>query len=446
VPTRVPRRVLALVVLAFILVALGAGLAAGLGPSRIATPVASIVVRSNEPTAVPTSRPTTTRPTIAPAAGSYLWALVSSTGEVAKYSVGPAIRRRDGSLLAVGVTLAGLPRVLASSDGRTWTIDDADPSLAQAPALHFSIVNGLAEGATSLVAVGAAALEDVSSGDARAWSSTDGVHWRAAVASNGMSDASMEGVAAGPDEFVAVGSDGFPGGNTQLPGARGAAVWRSSDGTTWSRVPNQKSFAGAVMFGIRRTPSGYVAWGEVHDPAGTGAQRPPIWTSVDGLTWERATGIADAGGPGNPIASILPLGGRLIAVGSRPSDANGFAVPAMWSSSDGGRTWGLFAAPDHIANPVGSGSLRDIAVAGSDVLAVGLSESRPGDQGSDLAITWLSADDGATWKELAPDPSLGAAIVTRLVAIHSGFVAFGSTNDPNAYANANLIWVGVPQP
>jgi hypothetical protein len=262
-----------------------------------------------------------------------------------------------------------------------------------------------------------------------------------------MADAAMESVAAGPDGFVAVGSDGFPGGNTQLPGARGAAVWRSADGTSWSREPNQASFAGAVMFGIARTASGYVAWGEIHDPAGIGPARPPIWASADGLTWTRASGIAEAGGPGNPIQSILPVGGRLIAVGSRVSDTSGFALPAMWSSGDGGRTWGLLATPDGVVpNPAGSGELHDIAVAGSDVLAVGLSEARSGDQGSEVAIAWLSTDGGATWRELPEDPSLGPELVARLVAIGDGFVAFGSTNDPNAYADANLIWVGIRQP
>src|SRR5205807_6468611 len=107
-------------------------------------------------------------------------------------------------------------------------------------------------------------------------------------------------------------------GNTQLPGARGAAVWLSPDGSTWSRVPSQQSFEGAVMFGVLRIPSGYVAWGEIHglarpDPS----PLPPVWTSSDGIRSDRATGIVGAGGPPDPTTSIVAIGGQLIAAGSR---------------------------------------------------------------------------------------------------------------------------------
>jgi hypothetical protein len=213
-----PRRDMALVLVAAVVaVALGVGLIAG-GFIKLTQPSAS-----PPPSGVPASPGLTPR-----AAGPYRWTLVSSTGEPSAYSIGPVLRRPDGSLLAMG--FGQDTRVLTSLDGRTWKVDPADPGLVAAAANHVSLVTGLAEQGGQLVAVGATALDDISSGDARAWTSADGGTWQAVPMSAGMTDAEMESVVAGPGGFVAVGSDGFPGGNTQLPGAHGdEAASRNDD-------------------------------------------------------------------------------------------------------------------------------------------------------------------------------------------------------------------------
>jgi photosystem II stability/assembly factor-like uncharacterized protein len=258
-----------------------------------------------------------------------------------------------------------------------------------------------------------------------------------------MKDAEMESVTAGPNGFVAVGSDGFPGGNTQLPGARGAAAWLSSDGLTWTRVPTQPSFAGAVMFGVRATSSGYVAWGEIHAPGGGSTPLPPIWTSSDGQHWDRSSGIADAGGPGNPIASIVAVGDRLVAVGARqlPDSADSISVPAAWQSTDGGRTWSLAATPEGSAAAPRAGGLRDVAASGSDLLAVGYAEVQPGQALASPVITWRSSDQGASWVALPDEPSFAGSLIDRVIGLDTGFVAFGSADDPNASSNPRLIWL-----
>jgi hypothetical protein len=449
---RIPRRELAIALVAVIVIAIGASLAAGLGSWRPIKPPSSIAVQSNGPTTAPTAVPTSPPALTPPVAGPYGWTLVSSTGELATYSVGPVIRRRDGTLLAVGVAATGQPKMLTSADGRTWTIEAADPGLTQAAALHVSIVSGLAEGPSGFVAVGATALDDISSGDARAWISADGVHWLAAASSGGMADAEMESVTAGPDGFVAVGIDGFPGGNTQLPSARGAAVWRSSDGRTWSRLPWQKSFDGAVMFGVRRTSSGYIAWGEIHNTTAASLLRPPIWTSTDGLLWNRAIGVFDAGWPA-PIQSIVAIGDRLIASGSRQVSESGatISVPAIWLSSDGGRSWTLANTPEAPPARPSPGAIWNVGVSGSDLLAVGRHDPPLGPSTSPAFVTgsafiWHSTDRGFTWTALPDDPTFAGTTIKRVVGTDGGFVAFGSPNDPNAVADTSLIWVGLRQP
>jgi hypothetical protein len=428
---RASRRDLAiLLVAALVAVTLGVGLIAG------------GLLKSIRPTPPPTSSGAPASPGLTPsAAGPYRWTLVSSTGEMSTYGVGPVLRRSDGSLLAIG--MAQEARVLTSADGGKWTLQPADTGLLQASANHLSLVTGVAESGGQLVAVGATALDDISTGDARAWTSSDGLHWQAVPTAAGMVDAEMESVTAGPNGFVAVGSDGFPGGNTQLPGARGAAVWVSSDGSTWTRAPNQASFAGAVMFGVARTSSGYVAWGEIHYPGvGSSAALPPIWTSSDGLHWDRASGIADAGGPGNPIASVVALGDRLVAVGSRqlPAAADSIVVPAAWQSDDGGHSWTLAASPNTSGGAPAAGALRDVAASGSDLLAVGQVETPSSQSGLYAAIVWRSTDQGATWVALPDEPSFAGSLMNRVVGIDAGFVAFGGADDPNALSNPNLIW------
>jgi photosystem II stability/assembly factor-like uncharacterized protein len=383
-------------------------------------------------------------PSASVVAGPYRWELVSSEGEVATYDMTDVIGRRDGSYLAVAYGQEA--RVITSSDGRTWTVEPGDPGLLEASSDHSSIVEGVAEGATGFVAVGANVLFDGSSGDARAWTSADGIRWQAAEPPKSFTDASMESMVAGPDGFVAVGSDGYPGANIQLPGARGAAVWSSADGRSWARAPAQASFVGAIMTGVRTTSSGYVAWGQAI--ANTeGPPQPPIWTSSDGIRWARASGITDAGGPGDPISSVLPIGNRLVAVGTRqlPDSLGAGSAPGAWLSIDDGRTWSASVVGDS-ADQTLSGGMLDVASDGSGLVAVGRLQPPNGQEGPGSAAVWRSSDAGSTWTQVPDDPSFSRSLMNRIVSRGTGFIVFGSIDDPNAAANVTLIWVAEPNP
>jgi photosystem II stability/assembly factor-like uncharacterized protein len=393
------------------------------------------------------------RATVAPSpsgslvAGPFRWNLVTSEGDLATYSVVGVIRRGDGTYLAMG--FGQEVRVLRSQDGRTWTIEPGDPGLLAAATDHLTLVAGLAERSDVLVAVGSSALFDISSGDARAWTSSDGVRWQVAEPSKDLTDAAMEAVVAGPDGFVAVGSDGFPGGNTQLPGARGAAAWTSPDGKSWTRAPAQASFANAIMTGARRTPTGYVAWGQTLPFAHPGPPPPPIWTSADGIRWVRSgRGIADAGGPGTPISSVLSIGDRLVAVGTRqlPDALGAGNAPGAWTSVDGGRTWSTAVVEDGPATQPRSGGISDLAVDKPGLIAVGSIQPPSGQEGPGSAAVWRSSDGGSTWTRLPDDPTFGRAAMSRIVATSTGFIVFGSVDDPNAAANVALIWMAEPNP
>jgi hypothetical protein len=399
--------------------------------------------RPLDPVARPTAAPS---PTSSSAAGPFRWTLVNSEGDLATYSVAQVIRRTDGAYLAIAFGQEA--RILASADGRTWTIEPGDRALLQAAANHISVVSGVAEGANGFVAVGATALDDFSGGDARAWTSTDGLAWQVAEASAGTTDAEMRAVAAGVAGYVAVGSDGFPGANTQLPGARGAAVWTSADGSKWTRVDTQSSFAGAIMSGVLWAGGGYVAWGETFaGRIGPGTNLPPIWTSPDGSHWQRSSGITDAGGPGAPIASITSIGSTLVAVGVRqlPETENGLAVPAAWISTDRGRTWVPASVGGDTIGAQRSGGMSDVGVVGSDLIGVGRIETADG-LGPASAAVWRSADRGSTWVRLPDDPTFARAGMGHILPLPDGFAVFGEADDPNAYANPDLLWVAEPTP
>lgn len=395
--------------------------------------------RPLDPVARPVVAPSPTASSAGPAGGPYRWTLANSEGELATYSIQGVLRRRDGGYLALGVGQE--PRLLTSHDGRTWTIEPRDAALFAATADHVSLVNGLAEGARRFVAVGATALDDISSGDARAWTSSDGLAWQAAASVTGGVDAAMLAVTAGSSGFVAVGSDGFPGGNVQLPGARGVAVWTSADGTDWTRVPAQPSFAGAIMNGVLRVDAGFVAWGQTL-VGGPRTPASPIWTSRDGVRWERSTGVTDAGGPGAPIASIAGTGDRLVAVGTRqlPDAEGASSVPGAWTSTDGGRTWK--AATIHDDGPGGarSGGMSDVTSDGNDLVAVGRLDPPGGQLGPASAAVWRSSDQGSTWTRLTDDPAFAGASMRHVLTATGGLVVFGQADDPNAFADAELIW------
>jgi hypothetical protein len=196
------------------------------------------------------------------------------------------------------------------------------------------------------------------------------------------------------------------------------------------------------MTGVRRTSTGYVAWGQtlVGQP---GPPPPPVWTSSDGVHWDRATGGIDSGGPGSPIASVVEIGGRLVAVGTHeiPFNDGSATVPGAWISDDGGRTWKVEPVEDEISQVGGSGGAFDIAPVGPGLVAVGYLDAH---DGVPSAATWWSADRGTTWTNVGNDPTVAVANLRHIVGTGSGFVAFGQSDDPGGGATTNLIWLAEP--
>jgi hypothetical protein len=225
-------------------------------------------------------------------------------------------------LVAVGWDSSGDDEdaaVWTSTDGWVWSRVPHDEAVFGGPGDQWML--WVTSGGPGLVAVGQAQSDD---GDrvAAVWTSTDGRVWsRVPHDETVFGDATMWSVTAGGPGLVAVGD-----------GDWAAAVWTSSDGRVWSRVSHdEKVFGGQGMLSVTVGGPGLVAVGH-----GLGAA---VWTSTDGRVWSRVPHDESVfGGPDiQEMRSVTAGGPGLVAVGGAWSEAVGW-VAAVWTSTDG-RVW-----------------------------------------------------------------------------------------------------------
>jgi hypothetical protein len=140
----------------------------------------------------------------------------------------------------------------------------------------------------------------------------------------------MNAVAAGSPGFVAAGT-----------GSGRAVLWTSTDGSTWSRVPDAPMFGarpgsgpGASIsgVGVAGRPGLTVVMGWAYGVGPGGEPAVIAWWSPDGRTWTKAA--VERGG-GGQVFSVAATAARFLATGpsGEPSCRGG-----IWSSVDGA-TW-----------------------------------------------------------------------------------------------------------
>lgn len=226
--------------------------------------------------------------------------------------------------------------------------------------------------------------------------------WQRSTPSTDEFRTQMLGVA-GDDVVVAVGGGGR---------GVGAAVWHASTIDSWQRVPTEdvQGAADALMTGVAQWRDGFVAVG--YDTSGQGLDAA-VWTSVDGLQWQRVAPPPDFGGPANQSMGAVAFGdGRLVAVGR----ADGIVAVelAIWVSEDG-ISW------RRLANefvPHGR-DLSAVAYDGADFVAVG--EARlPG--GSAVVLT---SPDGLRWTRASETEELSGGLMEAVLPWQSTYVSVG---------------------
>ena len=288
-----------------------------------------------------------------------------------------AVTRGGPGLVAVGVdNRHGHAVVWTSEDGAAWQLvphDDAVFGGDGAQAMW-----SVTEGGPGLVAVG----YDYGRSAAAAWTSNDGIGWQRVAhddaAFGGDVQQEMVSVTAGGPGLVAVGSD-F--------GRGSAAVWTSVDGLTWDRVPHDAAVFGngewRPMHDVVAGGPGLVAVG--YDD-GLGAAT--VWTSVDGLVWDRVPhdeGVFST--QGVSMRSVTVGGPGLVAVGYD----DGLGAAAVWTSIDG-LVWDRVSHNEAMLGG-GHAHMESVVSGGPGLVAVG-SDDQLG-----AAAVWTSAD-GLSWERV----------------------------------------------
>jgi len=264
--------------------------------------------------------------------------------------------------------------------------------------------------------------EDWTPQDAAVWTSSNGVSWsrvphdEAVLAGPGRQE--MFDVAASDTGLVAIGFDeeGPMNGSPE-----DQAIWVSTDGTVWSQV---LGFGVGWMNDVESAPQGFVGVGGLSGSA--------AWTSYDGLTWSLSPD-SPLDRDGRFMASLARQRNRHVAVSGR---GDGGDIVA-WLSEDG-INWAFLS---QVYSPANAERFMPTGVAASSSGFVVVASDRMGmDSNSDAATAaaWTSTD-GVSWTRAEGDEDLGTGVLWSVAASDTTVVAGGWSPD------GAVIWVGSSQ-
>lgn len=241
----------------------------------------------------------------------------------------------------------------------------------------------------------------------------------------------MKSVVEGGPGFVVVGHD---------VGKRAAAVWTSPDGQTWSRVPHDEAvFGGPGQQQMRSVVQGGPGLVAVGAEVGyrQGRQAAAVWTSSDGRTWSRVPHDESVfGGPGQQVMrSVVQGGPGLVAVGHDDREENARGVAAVWTSPEG-RTWSRVPHDKSVFGGPGELGMQAVAKGPRRLVAVGA--------GSDRAAAVWTSPDGRTWSRVPHDESVfGGTGIPRMLSVTAGgpgFVAVGERWPEEGLDTSAVVW------
>jgi serine/threonine protein kinase len=209
------------------------------------------------------------------------------------------------------------------------------------------------------------------------------------------------------------------------------AIWTSKDGTSWTLASTQgisSQLPGDSVWVITKTSAGFLAAGKGN--ATGGGTQAVIWTSRDGLTWQRMTaadlGLAQAGETVQSISYATYRGDDTLIAGT--AAAGGATYSAAWLSTDGGSAWTRADIP--VSNGAGA-TISGLAFDNAGLIAV-----RPGggtSPGTAFGVAYFS-QNGLAWQyagtiNTAPGWSPGV-----VKGSDDGFVVDGQTATGNFVA------------
>jgi hypothetical protein len=372
---------------------------------------------------------TTLTPTASPAPKFGAWKRLANQPTFARAEVNDVVKGGPG-YVAIGCERSS--RVIneerpctaaawSSRDGLQWTRS------ANVTGATDAYMHAVAVGGPGFVAVGTQAhyVPGGATFDAAVWTSIDGVGWSRVPFSEGFKYGSATDVVAFGGGFVASGQT--------LAGQEGGpdAVWTSSNGRDWRRENTDEfqSFTSSALgvLGDRLILSGQAS------SICAGACRRQIWTSENGADWTRAPDSPAFDGAVN-MRPELEYQGRMLTSGFvSPVEGTAGDVPqtraSLWSSTDG-VAWERVAIPAPKRSAIG-----DIVSVGSGLIAAGSVQGADGSVSQ--AVTWTSAD-GRNWKLEAVDSALRGVAIPHVLVTDQGLVAFGARQSEGISEHAGL--------
>ena len=225
----------------------------------------------------------------------------------------------DGLIVAVGRSGAR-PIAWTSTDGAAWT-EHPVPVLGTAD--ERERMTAVVAGPSEFVAGGSVGPETLAR-HARFWRSPDGSTWTPVPDDpTAFADAEVRSIVRLGSGYVAVGLTG------EAVRPTGSVAWTSPDGEHWTRVEAPALKSGRAVSLVVTPDGGLLAVG-----AGLDQEEALVWTSPDGRTWTRVPGEESRRHDGTiRMNDVTVKDGLFVAVGDYAKLQ--YATMIVWTSTDG---------------------------------------------------------------------------------------------------------------
>lgn len=199
-----------------------------------------------------------------------------------------------------------------------------------------------------------------------------------------------------------VAQEGHVYGRVEESGSHEAAIWRTENGTSWTRVAKSALASSGEIHDVIVSHGAFIAVGTARRG---GRDMTAVWRSTHrGSDWTLVN-APDLNSPG-AILSVAASGKRLVASGLRGDSYHA----ATWISTDGGSSW-------HLAPNLPGGAAYAVAAVEHGFVAGGPADDRS-------AAFWVSPD-GRTWKRSSALERASTDYVESIAAHGNTLVAVG---------------------
>jgi hypothetical protein len=369
---------------------------------------------------------------------SFAWTAIDEDA-IGGVELGPIVAL-GSDVLAIGSPFGVLPAggawahptLWRSADGLRWNQLSPPSAFSGVRNAWIDTVSGVTGREGRFVAVGAQISDDGSTANAEAWTSPDGSSWARSTV-DGAFGATMDLVVQLPDGYAAIGANGFSG---HAGFGHGTAIWTSSDGTHWSRLPQTEVPAGVSIASVSHGPAGFFGVGIAEPPGGSADTFRPIWTSLDAVHWQMLGPITEVSANAG-LAGVVWAGSSYVAVGDEPT-VGSFA----WQSTDG-TAWTSTQLPALVNGTVAPQSdVAGLAVTPVGLLAIGFVSDGGGRSHSAM---WQASLGGSStsalhWTRLALPSTFDDVTLTSIAVV--GQLVFVTGETPSGSFRAWLVRAG----